>query len=301
MKKFFLFTLSGLFGFILGCTLYLFINLPIKIQYTPTPDTTHIKNDDKYTNVDIVPTTLINPFTGKLIENIDVNTNPFICLLENSKNIRPQLGISYADILYETYSSNESTKFLGLFLENSPNILGPIANSNNKNHSHNIFTSSDDLKTVFNNKLSLPLQLPSLVFDKLNWFDEDLGYSNGLNLKINDDYSTYYKYQNGLYEKYMDSCLAIDALTSFPLTFTNIIIQITPVEINQYDIISNINFIGSGYGYAFSNGKVQAIQWKKHCNDTPTILTTLDNKPLTLSPGNTIWHIVDNTCNISFE
>lgn len=66
------------------------------------------------------------PYTG---EEVDVNTFanvPFMAIIENSKDARPQSGLSNADIVYETMAEGGIPRFIALFQKNSPSKIGPI-------------------------------------------------------------------------------------------------------------------------------------------------------------------------------
>ena len=62
----------------------------------------------------------------------------------------------------------------------------------------------------------------------------------------------------------------------------------------------NIDLVKDGEGYLFSQGKVIEIKWSKDSEFSSTKLYDLENNEVFLSPGNTIWNIVDSDSKIVF-
>jgi hypothetical protein len=65
-------------------------------------------------------------FTGEETTKNIINNLPFMAIIENSKDARPQSGISYSDIVYETMAEGGIPRFIAIFQKNSPKVIGPI-------------------------------------------------------------------------------------------------------------------------------------------------------------------------------
>lgn len=65
-------------------------------------------------------------YTGEKVDKNTFNNLPFMAIIENSKDARPQSGLSNADIVYETMAEGGIPRFIALFQKNSPNKIGPI-------------------------------------------------------------------------------------------------------------------------------------------------------------------------------
>ena len=348
MKRFYTLISCAIFGFFIGCILYLLPNSTIGHTCAPTiydtgmnEDITTSTKDTKYK---------INPYTGEPLQNFDENTIPFLCIIDNSRNARPQSGLSEADIVYESTIEYGIPKFLALFYKNSPIKIGPIVNayhcfvdiskeyeipfahcggsedvlstisSDTSIHNinelsqgqyfwrdtsrmspNNLYTSSSKLKNYLKSTYSPITPNCALTFNNLTWLDNSLEKVTELNLNLSSYYNTSYKFINGVYEKYMDGILATDLNDNTPLSFNNIVIQITNISSNLSNESSTINLIGSGEGLIFSNGKVQKMHWIKSNESSPTILTNSNGEILSLNPGKTIWHLADITTKISYK
>ncbi|MFQ6847416.1 MAG: DUF3048 domain-containing protein, partial [Clostridium perfringens] len=68
----------------------------------------------------------LSPYTGKILESDSIDNIPFMCIIENSRAARPQSGLSEADIVYETMAEAGIPRFLAVFYENSPEVIGPV-------------------------------------------------------------------------------------------------------------------------------------------------------------------------------
>ncbi|EGT3614817.1 DUF3048 domain-containing protein [Clostridium perfringens] len=78
-----------------------------------------------YDNKNLAVETL-SPYTGNILESNSTDKIPFICIIENSREARPQSGLSEADIVYETMAEGGIPRFLAVFYENSPEVIGPV-------------------------------------------------------------------------------------------------------------------------------------------------------------------------------
>lgn len=68
----------------------------------------------------------LSPYTGNILESDSIDNIPFMCIIENSRAARPQSGLSEADIVYETMAEAGIPRFLAVFYENSPEVIGPV-------------------------------------------------------------------------------------------------------------------------------------------------------------------------------
>ncbi len=86
-----------------------------------------------------------------------------------------------------------------------------------------------------------------------------------------------------------------DSQTGETLSAKNIIMY-TVKNVNLPDTEDkgrqDLENIGSGTGYYFSNGKMVEIKWEKTARDAKTKYTLADGTPLKLNPGNTFIQIV---------
>ena len=70
----------------------------------------------------------INPLTGLSVENVDqLSGRPIAVKISNyPRQIRPQWGLSLADLVFEYYHEGGLTRFHAIFYGNDANMLGPI-------------------------------------------------------------------------------------------------------------------------------------------------------------------------------
>ena len=73
-----------------------------------------------------VPTEPINPFTGLTLTKEVASHIPLLIKVSNSPDVRPQTGLSLADVVMEHYSEGGITRFTALFLTNTPEKVGSV-------------------------------------------------------------------------------------------------------------------------------------------------------------------------------
>ncbi|WP_297633735.1 DUF3048 domain-containing protein [uncultured Clostridium sp.] len=157
---------------------------------------------------------------------------------------------------------------------------------------HNLYSSSDlILKGIASKNYNVSSK---------NFFDysqEPLAHSTesatDISVVTNRTYTTDYKFENGKYIKYMDGEIAIDANNNDPLSFKNVIVQRTNINLNSDGTHLDINLIGSGDGFLFIDGKKMNITWSKDSEYDKTKFYDSEGNNLTLAPGNTIINIID--------
>ncbi|MGL5575329.1 MAG: DUF3048 domain-containing protein [Sarcina sp.] len=68
----------------------------------------------------------ISPYTGLILNEDQSNQDAFLAIIENSRQARPQSGLSQADFVYEVMVEGGITRFLALFNSNYVDKIGPI-------------------------------------------------------------------------------------------------------------------------------------------------------------------------------
>lgn len=159
---------------------------------------------------------------------------------------------------------------------------------------HNLYTSFDNIQKYLNDKNKKINNSPFNTFNEDFYNNNQLKSVNSIDIIINNNYSTNYTYKDGYFLKFMDSKEAMDKNNNKQLAFTNIIIQKTDISLSSDKLHLNIRLSGEGEGLLLSKGKILNIKWKKTANDSKTTLYDTSNNEVPLSPGKTIWHIVDS-------
>ncbi|MDF2881920.1 MAG: hypothetical protein K0R54_2477 [Clostridiaceae bacterium] len=88
-----------------------------------------IKNTKDSTTVfknNTVPVKYISKFTGEEISKEISNKAPFMAIIENSKDARPQSGLINADIVFETMAEGGIPRFIAIYQKEASNKIGPI-------------------------------------------------------------------------------------------------------------------------------------------------------------------------------
>ena len=72
------------------------------------------------------PVEPINPFTGLPMSATVASHIPLLIKVSNSPDVRPQTGLSLADVVMEHYSEGGITRYTALFLTNTPEKVGSV-------------------------------------------------------------------------------------------------------------------------------------------------------------------------------
>lgn len=162
---------------------------------------------------------------------------------------------------------------------------------------HNLYTSSELLLDSIKVKGFNPT--PKAFFNYSENPLENASESvSDFSVVTNRIYTTQYKFEDNRYTKYMDNEIAIDAATNSPLTFKNVIVQKTDINLNSDGNHLDINLIGTGSGYLFVDGKKMDITWSKDSEYSKTKFYNSHGAEIDLAPGNTIINIIDTNGNI---
>lgn len=345
MRKFLLISLFTIF------TLTSLISCKIENPENSSSSENEISNESTNTSSNNIEQSqkFYYPFTG-IESSEDPNSKiPYMAVVENSKASRPQSGLSFADIVYETSAEGGIPRFIALYHSKTSEKIGPIRSIRpyfltlSKEYSlpiahcggskealtkvesdeslmslnemkngkyyfrdasrkapHNLYTTSEKILNAIKDK-QYDLSIKSyLKFDSTYFEKDNLKTSSNITIKANNIYETKYVFENGTYTKYMDGKIAIDSITNKPLTFTNIIVQKTDITLQTDNSHLDIDLISDGEGYLFSNGKVSEILWSKDSETSSTILFDTEGNEISLSPGNTIWNIIDSDSSVSY-
>ena len=160
---------------------------------------------------------------------------------------------------------------------------------------HNLYTSTDKLRELVKTKKLIKAPTVKIKFDKSYWDSDKLSQAKDVLLKINKLYNTSYTYNNGYYLKSMDGVSSTNNEDKLPLTFKNIVVQITSIKTQADGNHLDIALVGTGDGYVISNGKFIKMHWTKKNVTSQTLLTDEEGNVLPLNPGKTCWNIVDKS------
>lgn len=99
--------------------LFLFIRKPTVVN-NPEPVVNHIEPIPE-------PVKYYSKLTGLLVENEQALSAPVTAvMIENSPEARPQSGLKEAEIVFEAIAEGGITRFMALFQNNKPELIGPV-------------------------------------------------------------------------------------------------------------------------------------------------------------------------------
>lgn len=290
------------------------------------------------------------PFTGEVVDGKAYNNIPFMTIIENSKQARPQSGLVDADIVYETMAEGGIPRFIALFQKNSPKKIGPVRSArayfiniareynlpfahcggsyealdmieadskymslnefaltgffwreNDRKAPHNLYTSADKIRKASSVRSYVKPTNIRLKFDENFFNNSSMNNASSVKLNLNKYYNTNYVYKDGKYYKYMDEVQSVNKEDNRPIAVSNIVIQRTAIKKKSENKLMDIKLVGEGTGYVISNGKYIKINWSKADEDSQTLLKDENGNEISLSPGNTWWHIIDESSSVEIK
>lgn len=148
----------------------------------------------------------------------------------------------------------------------------------------------------------------------LSFNEEDTELEDGQKAEtVHVNFSSYskpyfiYDKENKVYDRYEYGEPQIDELADEDdniLNFKNVIVQMSSYEcINPDNDLQDLEQVGKGKGYYFTDGKGIPITWKKSSSKSRTKFFTEDGEELLLNPGKTWISIIGNgsDAGVTFE
>lgn len=109
-------------------------------------------------------------------------------------------------------------------------------------------------------------------------------------------YSTFtYDEATGTYLKQHSGSPQMDGKTGTQLAFTNVLALETGIS-NLTSILMDVDVVGSGKGWWFSNGAYEQIKWSKADEHAPFVLTDLSGNELTINAGKSYIGMIRPDC-----
>ena len=127
MKKKYLITLSVVIGLSAVVTGGYFLT---KSKEKPKETSTDVSSEiDDFAGNESIQTDekgLLSPYTGMVLPEDSSTQDSFMAIIENSRQARPQSGLSQSDFVYEVMTEGGITRFMALFNSNYSEKIGPI-------------------------------------------------------------------------------------------------------------------------------------------------------------------------------
>ena len=160
---------------------------------------------------------------------------------------------------------------------------------------HSAYTSIKNINEISEKKnYSVETSHSNSIKFSSDYFDlESENTATNINLKYSGNYSTGYKYNQDkkVYEKYIGNN-PHKMQNGKILEFKNIIIELKyDTALGDGTARRNINTVGKGKGYYFTNGLYEEITWQKDKRSSNTIYRKTDGTELIINPGKTIINV----------
>ena len=297
----------------------------------------------------------INPLTGLACKSELVSRRPVAVMINNIEAAMPQVGTSFADVIYECIVEGAQTRLMALYLDyEDVGVIGSVRSSREyyldfaANHDA-IYVhaggSNEAYKQIkarrVDNLDGVNMYVPGMFYrdeerlkthayehtlmttgekikDGIEFKGYRTEYADGfvspfsfgeakkcesgspaayVSVSYSPAHEPFYNYneEKTLYERGQFGKAQTDSANGETLAFKNIVMLFCPTfnTLDEYGHY-NVNDIGSGDGYYFTNGKYIEITWKKEKSSSPVELYDKDGDKLIMNPGKTMMQICTN-------
>lgn len=287
----------------------------------------------------------------------EVNPYPVAVMVENLTSIRPQSGLSAANVVYEALAEGGITRFMLVFAGGGDNIkqIGPVRSArayylewvseydalysfsgayppvlaavsglkiksmnamydgskyywrdNTTAAPHNLYTNSEKLKFALRDK-----ELEGKGSDFRAWKFKDEAEledrpDGAKNIKIDFSsaaYSVEYKYdrESNNYLRTNGGAIHTDRNTGKQLSAKNVVVYKLPSKVIDEKGRLELDVVGKGDAYLFSDGKVTEGKWEKSLRVDRTKFYTKDGKEYEFSRGQTWVEVIPEDKKVEYN
>lgn len=168
---------------------------------------------------------------------------------------------------------------------------------------HNLYTSYESLSKFVTDKNYVKKPTNThFSYNRDYYNNNSLITANSVYIQPNASYNTSYEYKDGKYYKSMDGKPSNDLERKIQVSARNIIIQYAAMKLkNDVDSGIDIKLTGSGKGIIVSGGKFVNVTWSRSSVSGATIFKDEHGNTVPLTPGNTIWHIIDDKTKVNIS
>lgn len=214
-----------------------------------------------------------------------------------------------SDAIYVHYGwspyAEKDIKALNVNNINGMTDVSPFARDNEQKAPHNVYTTSQKIKTYLNSKnyssKSSNWKLLNYSVDKINLNEQFQNTNNTSLLEANNvsivysnnEYRSYnYDDVNKYYLRSMNGSAHLDGISAKQLNYKNIIIMKVENKTIDNEGRQDLTTTGTGDGYYITNGYAIPIKWLKESRISKTKYTYQDGTEVKVNDGNTFIQIV---------
>jgi hypothetical protein len=108
-------------------------------------------------------------------------------------------------------------------------------------------------------------------------------------IRYHGNYTLEVKFENGVYQRYMNNVLHIDRETKKPLQASAVVVQVAAMRVIDKAGRQDISFIGSGKAWILENGRKTAVTWSKNKPRTLTSYKDAAGREYLFPKGLPVW------------
>ena len=165
----------------------------------------------------------------------------------------------------------------------------PFFRDNSRKAPHNLYGRGKSIFDYMSEKVSMYLPAaPRLInYGKYPGAPTEVGES--VKIRYHGNYTLEFKFENGVYQRYMNNVLHVDRESQKPLQAAAVVVQVASMQVVDKAGRQEISFIGKGRAWVLENGKKTAVTWSKKKPRELTSYKDAEGREYLFPKGLPIW------------
>jgi hypothetical protein len=139
----------------------------------------------------------------------------------------------------------------------------PFFRDNTRKAPHNLYGRGAGLLNYMSEKISMQLPAAPKLINYGEHAGEPTEAGESVSIRYHGNYTLDFKFEDGVYQRYMNKVLHVDRETRKPLQADAVVVQVAAMQVVDKAGRQEISFIGSGKAWVLQNGKRTAVTWAK--------------------------------------
>ncbi|PKL47911.1 MAG: hypothetical protein CVV42_11500 [Candidatus Riflebacteria bacterium HGW-Riflebacteria-2] len=139
----------------------------------------------------------------------------------------------------------------------------PFFRDNTRKAPHNLYGRGSSIYDYMSEKISMKLPAAPRLIKYGMYTGEPAEAGESVSIRYHGNYTLDFKFENGVYQRYMNKVLHVDRETQKPLQASAVVVQVAAMKVVDKAGRQEISFIGSGKAWVLEKGKKTAVIWAK--------------------------------------
>lgn len=139
----------------------------------------------------------------------------------------------------------------------------PFFRDNSRKAPHNLYGRGKSIFDYMSEKVSMYLPTAPRLINYGKYPGEPTDAGESVRIRYHGNYTLEFKFENGVYQRYMNNVLHVDRESQKPLQAAAVVVQVASMQVVDKAGRQEISFIGKGKAWVLENGRKTAVTWSK--------------------------------------